>query len=241
MSADSENPKITRGNWMKYCTVAKSMGWDRPLSVEVNGGARRLRSAAGLYNSGRNILESRCADRCANDAFLTSFRATLSHGSHTRCSALFLHWSHHHKFLSLLLRKICHKKGLPSKKRTYPVTFDLSRTLFAPKICSLFLMKCGDKDDDFPAPFPFHSSSLDGLSMSLTAVVEIYSASVYFSIFMGFLALHHDEGWNQQKMTAFWLPQLSPYSSRHGRKNEKENRSKKQMPYTPHFSEIKWP
>ena len=39
MSADSENPKITRGNWMKYCTVAKRMGRDRPISVEVNGGA----------------------------------------------------------------------------------------------------------------------------------------------------------------------------------------------------------
>ena len=39
--------------------------------------ARRLRSAAGSINSGRHILESRCAERCANDAFLTSFRATL--------------------------------------------------------------------------------------------------------------------------------------------------------------------
>ena len=39
--------------------------------------ARRLRSAAGSINSGRHILESRCADRCANDAFSTSFRATL--------------------------------------------------------------------------------------------------------------------------------------------------------------------
>ena len=29
-------------------------------------------------NSGRHILESRCAERCANDAFSTSFRATLS-------------------------------------------------------------------------------------------------------------------------------------------------------------------
>ena len=39
--------------------------------------ARRLRSAAGSINSGRHILESRCAERCANDAFSTSFRATL--------------------------------------------------------------------------------------------------------------------------------------------------------------------
>ena len=40
--------------------------------------ASRLRSAAGSINSGRHILESRCAERCANDAFLTSFRATLN-------------------------------------------------------------------------------------------------------------------------------------------------------------------
>ena len=40
--------------------------------------ARRLRSAAGSINSGRHILESRCAERCANDAFSTSFRATLT-------------------------------------------------------------------------------------------------------------------------------------------------------------------
>ena len=39
---------------------------------------RRLRSVAGSINSGRHILESRCAERCANDAFLTSFRATLN-------------------------------------------------------------------------------------------------------------------------------------------------------------------
>ena len=39
--------------------------------------ASRLRSAAGSINSDRHILELRCAERCANDAFLTSFRATL--------------------------------------------------------------------------------------------------------------------------------------------------------------------
>ena len=32
--------------------------------------ARRLRSAAGSINSGRHFLESRCAERCANDVFL---------------------------------------------------------------------------------------------------------------------------------------------------------------------------
>ena len=40
--------------------------------------ARRLRSAAVSINSGRHILESRCAEGCANDAFSTLFRATLN-------------------------------------------------------------------------------------------------------------------------------------------------------------------
>ena len=95
--------------------------------------------------------------------------------------------------------------------------------------CFSFLIKCGlsDEDDDFPAPFLFHSSSLDELSMSFTAVVEIHSTSIDFSIFMRFLSPHHDDqGWNQQKMMEFWLLQLSPCSGCHGRKNEKENPSK---------------
>ena len=80
MSADSEKPNIIGGNWTKYCTGAKSVGRGRPIwtSVVVRARARRLRSAAGSINSGRHILESRCAERCANDAFLTSFRATLT-------------------------------------------------------------------------------------------------------------------------------------------------------------------
>ena len=64
-------------NWTKYCTVAKSVGRSRPIWTSVVVRARRLRSAAGSINSGRHILESRCAEHCANDAFLTSFRATL--------------------------------------------------------------------------------------------------------------------------------------------------------------------
>ena len=47
------------------------------MSVVFCARARRLRSAAGSINSGRHILESRCAERCANDAFSTSFQATL--------------------------------------------------------------------------------------------------------------------------------------------------------------------
>ena len=49
------------------------------MTKSVGGVGRfgRLRSAAGSINSGRLILESRCAERCAKDAFLTSFRATL--------------------------------------------------------------------------------------------------------------------------------------------------------------------
>ena len=80
MSADSEKPNIIGGNWTKYCTVAKSVGRPGAGRLERRSSsarARRLRSAAGSINSGRHILESRCAERCANDAFSTSFRATL--------------------------------------------------------------------------------------------------------------------------------------------------------------------
>ena len=35
MSADSEKPNIIRGNWTKYCTVAKSVGRGRPVSTSV--------------------------------------------------------------------------------------------------------------------------------------------------------------------------------------------------------------
>ena len=51
--------------------------FERRLSF-ARARARRLRSAADSINSGRHILESRCAEHCANDAFLTSFRATLT-------------------------------------------------------------------------------------------------------------------------------------------------------------------
>ena len=42
---------------------------------------RLLCSAAGSINSGRHVLESGCAERYANDAFLTSFRASLGKGT----------------------------------------------------------------------------------------------------------------------------------------------------------------
>ena len=79
MPADSEKPNITGGIWMKYCTVAKSygMGRDRPISVEVTGCAR-VACALQPSQSGRHSLESKGADHCANDAFLTSLRATLT-------------------------------------------------------------------------------------------------------------------------------------------------------------------
>ena len=35
MSADSEKPNIIGGNWMKYCTAAKSMGRSRPIWTSV--------------------------------------------------------------------------------------------------------------------------------------------------------------------------------------------------------------
>ena len=79
------------------------------------------------------------------------------------------------------------------EKRIYTVTFDPNRTLYVPKICSVFLIKCGNEDADFPPFYPLHISSLVGLSMSFTAVVEIDSASIDFSIFMRFLAPRHDD------------------------------------------------
>ena len=63
---------------MKYCTMAKSMGRSRPIWTSVVVCAR----VACAMRPVRSIpvaifLRSRCAERCANDAFLTSFRATL--------------------------------------------------------------------------------------------------------------------------------------------------------------------
>ena len=76
MSADSEKPNIIGGNWTKYCTVAKSVGRGRPIWTSVVVRAH-VSCAQRPVQSGDHILESRCAERCANDAFLTSFRATL--------------------------------------------------------------------------------------------------------------------------------------------------------------------
>ena len=92
----------------------------------------------------------------------------------------------------------------------------------------LSLIKCGKKVMIFQHFFLFHSFSLDGLSVSLTAVVEIPSASInFFFIFMRFLAPQHgDEGWNQQEMMEFWLLQCSPYSCCLRKKKEEENRRK---------------
>ena len=81
MSADSEKPNIMGrgggGIWMKYCPVAKTVGWDRPICVKVNG-----RRAACALRPFRSILvavflTSRWAEGCANDEFFTSFRATF--------------------------------------------------------------------------------------------------------------------------------------------------------------------
>ena len=67
MSADSEKPNIMG-------VIGRNIALWQNLWVGVG---RFVRSAAGSINSGRHILESRCAERCANDEFLTSFRATL--------------------------------------------------------------------------------------------------------------------------------------------------------------------
>ena len=64
---------------MKYCTVAKSMGWSRSIwtsavvCVCVACALRPVRSIPVDI-----FLPSRCAERYANDAFLTSFWVTLS-------------------------------------------------------------------------------------------------------------------------------------------------------------------
>ena len=66
------------GNWMKYCTVAKSMGRSSPIWTSVVVCARvacALRPVRSIPVA--IVLHSRCAERCANDAFLTLFRATL--------------------------------------------------------------------------------------------------------------------------------------------------------------------
>ena len=79
MSADSETPNIIGGNWMKYCTVAKSMGRSWPIWASVVVCARVACAPRPVRSIPVAIfLRSRCAERCANDAFLTSFQATLS-------------------------------------------------------------------------------------------------------------------------------------------------------------------
>ena len=60
--------------------------WKARQSVRPAGNLAR--NFVNTSHSGRHILESRCADRCANDAFLTSFRATLTCKTHLGGSCL---------------------------------------------------------------------------------------------------------------------------------------------------------
>ena len=78
MSADSEKPNII-GVIGRNIALWQNLwvGIGRFERRSSSARARRLRSAAGSIDSGRHILESRCAERCANDEFSTSFRATL--------------------------------------------------------------------------------------------------------------------------------------------------------------------
>ena len=79
MSADSEKPNIIGvigQNIALWQNLWVGVGWFERRSSSAR--ARHLRSAAGSIKSGRHILESRCAERCANNAFSTSFQATLS-------------------------------------------------------------------------------------------------------------------------------------------------------------------
>ena len=76
---------LTQKNQTLYGVIGRNIALWQNLWVAVgrferrssSARARHLRSAAGSINSGRHVLESRCAERCANDAFSTSFRATL--------------------------------------------------------------------------------------------------------------------------------------------------------------------
>ena len=57
-----------------------------------------------------------------------------------------------------------------------PLSLTPTRHFFF-QICSLFLIKCGNKEDDFPAIFLFHSSSLYGLIVySLISGPQTFSA-----------------------------------------------------------------
>ena len=75
MSADSEKPNLIGGNWMKYCTVAKFMSQSRPIWTSVVVCAR----VACALRPVCHIVESRCAERCAND------RAKLTIGDAVSC------------------------------------------------------------------------------------------------------------------------------------------------------------
>ena len=65
MSADSEKPNITGGIWMKYCTVTKSMGRERPICVEVNGCARTAAEPIAIA-MGRSLRKRRVFGAVSN-------------------------------------------------------------------------------------------------------------------------------------------------------------------------------
>ena len=79
MSADSEKPNIIRGNWTKYCTVAKSVGRGRPIwtSVVVRAcfacALQPVRSIPVAIFLNHDAQSAAQTTRC-----LTSFRATLT-------------------------------------------------------------------------------------------------------------------------------------------------------------------
>ena len=86
--------------------------------------ARRLRYAAELINSDRHILESRCADHCANEAFLTSFRVTVTGLSAPyRPSQLLLRYSYVHFDKLILDRKKSKEWG--RKEKLAPFTWNV--------------------------------------------------------------------------------------------------------------------
>ena len=78
ISADSEKPHIVGGIWMKYCSAL----WQNYLWVgrsSVNASACAAWTLRPILSIPVAIfLTSRCAECCANDASLTSFRAALT-------------------------------------------------------------------------------------------------------------------------------------------------------------------
>ena len=163
---------MTKQSWNSEFQKTVSMWVDRLLMLSLSQMHR-----AGLY------LSSPC--RYIRENFSTIWGG-LSHGSDTKILL--------HVYIDLITvghclfcwEKSAKKKIFLSKSglTLWPLT-STWHFLF-PKFVLSFSKNAETKMMIF-STFPFHSSSLVGLSVSLTAVVEIYLSSIDFSIFMCFL------------------------------------------------------